>query len=338
VLLLAGIAFGGVFPAKLTFTVWVIILLAYIFIASVTPVWILLQPRDYLNSFLLYMIIIAGFIGVIAYRPEISLPAFTGFNVKNVGYMFPILFVTVACGAISGFHSIVASGTVSKQLDTKKDMQFVGYGSMLLEGMLAVIALITAGMLTQQNYMLSLSVGKPEEIFIKGIAAFTVKMGLPFEAGVSFCALVISAFALTTLDTAARLGRYTFQELFEVKNTNNSVLGNMYVATTITVGVAALFAFNKSGTMAIWPVFGSANQLLACLALLAVTAYFAKRKENNLFVKIPAVFMFLVTISAIAFLMAKNFTAKNYPLAILSFLLLATALYVVKLAKDKKVI
>ncbi|MBN2755223.1 MAG: carbon starvation protein A [Candidatus Goldbacteria bacterium] len=338
VLLLGAIAFGGIFPVKFTYTVWVIILFAYIFIASVTPVWILLQPRDYLNSFLLYMIIIAGFIGVIVYRPEISLPAFTGFNVKNVGYMFPILFVTVACGAISGFHSIVASGTVSKQLDSKKDMQFVGYGGMLLEGMLAVIALITAAMLTQQNYMLSLSVGKPEEIFIKGIAAFTVKMGLPFEAGVSFCALVISAFALTTLDTAARLGRYTFQELFEVKKTNNPVLGNMYVATIITVGVAALFAFNKSGTMAIWPVFGSANQLLACLALLAVTAYFAKRKENNLFVKIPAVFMFLVTISAIAFLMAKNFTAKNYPLAVLSFLLLATAVYVVKLARDKKVI
>nr|HPN64510.1 carbon starvation CstA 5TM domain-containing protein [Candidatus Goldiibacteriota bacterium] len=226
----------------------------------------------------------------------------------------------------------------SKQLDTKKDMQFVGYGGMLLEGMLAVIALITAAMLTQQNYMLSLSVGKPEEIFIKGIAAFTVKLGIPFEAGVSFCALVISAFALTTLDTAARLGRYTFQELFEVKKTNNPVFGNMYVATIITVGVAALFAFNKSGTMAIWPVFGSANQLLACLALLAVTAYFAKRKENNLFVKIPALFMFLVTVSAIAFLMAKNFAAKNYLLAVLALLLLGTALYVVKLARDKKVI
>ncbi len=337
-LLMAGIYIGTVFPLKFDYMIWVYILMAYIFAASVTPVWIVLQPRDYLNSFLLYMIIFAGAAGIIVYKPGISLPAFTGFKAENLGYIFPILFVTVACGAISGFHSIVASGTVSKQLDSKKDMQFIGYGGMLLEGFLAVVALITAAMLSREAYSLALSSGAPERIFINGLASFMLKFGLPLEAGISFVALVISAFALTTLDTAARLGRYTLQELLDKGEGKKSPFANMYAATAITVGVSAAFVFNKGGTLAIWPVFGSANQLLACLALLAVTAYLTKKSINNMFVKIPAIFMLAVTLSAIGLLAFKNFMSGAYMLSVIAALLMITAVFAVIIALRRKLL
>jgi len=337
-LLLLGIYIGGILPLKLSYTSWIFILLAYIFIASVTPVWILLQPRDYLNSFLLYMIIFAGIAGILVYRPGIALPAFTGFKVENAGYIFPILFVTVACGAISGFHSIVASGTVSKQIDSKKDMQFIGYGGMLLEGVLAVVALVTAAMLSGEAYKAALASGAPEQIFINGLAAFMKKMGIPLETGISFVALVISAFALTTLDTAARLGRYTLQELFDSGDGKKHPVSNMFAATAITIGVSAAFVFNRGGTLAIWPVFGSANQLLACLALLAVTAYLSKKSINNLFVKIPAIFMFFVTLSAIAVLAVKNLRSGAFMLSGIATMLFITALFAVIIAVRKKLL
>ena len=328
VLLFGAIAAGLAWPLSLSYNTWIIILLAYIFIASVTPVWILLQPRDYLNSFILYVILLVGVLGVVFYRPEIKADAFTGFFDKDLGWLFPILFVTVACGAVSGFHSIVASGTTARQIDKESDSQFIGYGGMLLEGVLGVLALITAIMLAKNDF--SVAVGNPGAVFASGFGLLASKIGLPEETVTTFAALGISAFALTTLDTATRLGRYTFQEFFEgSKGRAAKIAGGRAVSTIITVGAASLLIFNKGGTMSIWPLFGSANQMLASLALLTVTAYLAHKSIKNTFVKIPMVFMFIVTISAMGVLVQQNFIKHNYPLVVIAVILFFTAAYIV---------
>ncbi|MFV0499676.1 MAG: carbon starvation protein A [Bacilli bacterium] len=299
----ASIYIGTRFGINLSTTTWTIIILAYIFIASVTPVWILLQPRDYLNSFLLYAMLAGAIIGLLFYRPDIELPAYTGFNI-NGNYLFPILFVTVACGAISGFHSLVGSGTTAKQLNSEKDAKLVGYGAMLIEGVLAVIALITVSYVAKGTFATGTA---PTVIFADGVGEFMTKIGIPKEFGVTFISLSVSAFALTSLDTATRLGRFIFQEFFENKkgaDNKDSMLSNKYVATTITVLAGGLLCV--AGWQKVWPIFGSANQLLAALALLVLAVWLKQTGRDNKMIIIPMVFMVLVTMFALVLLVKSN--------------------------------
>ncbi|WBW98271.1 carbon starvation CstA family protein [Oceanirhabdus sp. W0125-5] len=289
---------------------WIVILLIYITIASVAPVWILLQPRDYLNSFLLYAMLAGGIVGLIFTRPELKLDGFTGFNLGNGKLLFPILFVTVACGAISGFHSLVGSGTSSKQVNSEKDIKMIGYGSMLIEGVLATLAIITAAYLTKGELA---QTGNALAVFSNGLGNFMAGFGLKFELGRDFTALAISAFALTSLDTATRLGRFIFQEMFSFKNEKiQKTISNKYVATVITVVLGGLLAYK--GWLTIWPIFGAANQLLAALALLALAVFLRNMGKEHRMALIPTVFMFIVTQCALVVLILQklNVFSKDF--------------------------
>lgn len=297
-LLFLCIWIGYQFPfIKLAKSAWNIVLIIYIFAASTLPVWLLLQPRDYLCSFLLYAMLIGAVLGVLIVRPAMAIPASAGFKVGNQ-YLFPMLFVTVACGAISGFHSLVSSGTTSKQLDNEKDTKIIGYGAMLIEGLVAIIALISVGYIAKAE-------GTPAQIFAAGVAEFMSKFGIPVAVGKVFVTLAFSAFALTSLDTATRIGRYMFQEMTTKADGEKNALNNMYVATIVTVGLSALLL--SFGYQKIWPIFGSANQLLAGLSLIAVSAWLAKSGRKNYSTVIPMVFMFAVTLTALLMVAKNNF-------------------------------
>lgn len=322
---------------KLSKSAWSIILLIYITIASIAPVWILLQPRDYLCSFLLYTMLIGGILGIVFAVPSFTeIPMFAGFNIGGQT-LFPILFVTVACGAVSGFHSLVSSGTTSKQIKSEKDTQLIGYGAMLIEGVVAVIALIAVGCVA------SAEGSTPAQVFSLGLATFMNKFGLPLEVGKVFIILTFSAFALTSLDTATRIGRYIFQELSEDSSVNiKKFFGNIYTSTLITVGLSALLM--NYGYAKIWPIFGSSNQLLAALALLAVTAWLANRKKKTIMTVIPMFFMFIVTLTALGTLIKKYIfvaSTTNYVLGIISIILFVLSIIliiecIISLRKSKK--
>jgi carbon starvation protein len=327
VLLFICIWLGLVFPLRLSYNTWVIILLIYIAIASVTPVWILLQPRDYLNSFLLYAMLIGGVLGLLLKHPKLQLPAVTSFDLGNYNLLFPMLFVTVACGAISGFHSLVGSGTTSKQLDNEKDVKIIGYGSMLIEGVLATLAIITAAYIGKDQ-LAELLKGSATNVFSNGLGDFMTSFGLPFETGKSFVALAISAFALTSLDTATRLGRFIFQEMFDGEKTaaSSNPFTNKYVSTIITVilgGGLTFFGWRK-----IWPIFGSANQLLAALALLSLAVFLKKQGKEHRMASIPTVFMFGVTLVALVLLIMgrMNDLANNWILILIALVLIVLAI------------
>lgn len=332
VLLFIAIYLGLQYPLNLSFNTWLILLTIYIFVASTTPVWILLQPRDYLNSFLLYFLMIGGFIGVFIASPEIHLEAYTSFN-QDIGMMFPLLFVTVACGAISGFHSLVASGTTSKQLDSEKDAKLIGYGGMLIECSLSILAIITAAILTKSQYADAISNGGPVALFSAGVGSFMSQLGIAVSTGTTFAALAVSAFALTSLDTATRLCRFTFQEFFSpVKGEKASVLNtNRFIGTTVTVAVGASLAFSGKWEL-LWPLFGTANQLLAALALLAVSLWLAARGIRYGFTMIPMVFMFAVTITALVVLLKKYYLESQFLLLLFTIGLLVVAVMLIVLA------
>lgn len=317
------ILIGFYFPVvKLSKTGWDIVLIIYIALASILPVWILLQPRDYLCSFLLYAMIIGGFLGVIFTAPTLKLPAYIGFSVNNQT-LFPFLFVTVACGAVSGFHSLVSSGTTAKQIKSEKDTQLIGYGAMLIEGLIAVLALISVAYVAKAE-------GSPAIIFANGIATFMHTLGLPLETGKVFITLTFSAFALTSLDTATRIARYLFQELFDdAKEPLKKIFGNMYVATGITILLSAILL--SYGYDKIWPIFGSSNQLLAALSLLAVSVWLAKLGKKTIMTIIPMIFMFIVTLAALGLLVKTNlFTSTpNYTLGIIAIVLLILAIIII---------
>ena len=328
-LLFLSIPAGNLYPLKLNPIYWQLILFVYIFIASTIPVWILLQPRDYLNSFFLYALMFGGLVGVFFANPNINIPAFNSFHLDKVGYLFPALFVTVACGAISGFHSLVGSGTTSKQLNVETDSRIVGYGGMLIEGLLAVLSLTAVASMMNKEFLDILINKGPVPAFSLGVARFLNAIPLiniPIESGQTFTALAVSAFALTSLDTATRLARFMFQEFFESnKKGKNSILQNRFIATGITVFIGAFFTLSGK-TMAIWPVFGSANQLLAALALLSITVWVAKLGKNNLFVLIPTIFMFAVTLTALGMLIYQNLFLSNYTLSVISILLFSLSI------------
>ncbi|MGN0390773.1 MAG: carbon starvation protein A [Wujia sp.] len=302
VLLVAGVAIGLNCPIYLTRETWHLLIFAYIVVACVVPVWALLQPRDYLNSYLLIFMILAAIIGVFVSNPACNLAAFNGFNV-NGQYLFPILFVTIACGAVSGFHSLVSSGTASKQIKNEKNMLPVSFGAMLMESMLAVIALIAVASFADGEAAAQGLTTQPQ-IFAGAIANFLTAIGLPYSLVFTLINLAVSAFALTSLDSVARVARLSFQEFFmdsdtDEKNMNPvlKVLTNKYFATIITLVLAYLLA--KVGYAEIWPLFGSANQLLSVLALVACAVFLKKTKRQGVMLWVPMFFMMAVTFTAL---------------------------------------
>ncbi len=310
ILLAVCVAIGLAFPIELPKTFWIIFVFVYIMIASVTPVWILLQPRDYLSSFLLYFMMIAAVIGIFGAHPTIRIPAYIGFHVGN-NYLFPTLFITIACGAISGFHSLIGSGTTSKQLDNEKDALLVGYGSMLIECVLGVISLIAVATLTTDGQFAAAGFGSPTVVFASAISGFFAQLGLSegaVSATYTIIALAVSCFCLTSLDTATRLGRFMFQELFAGTNAGKKMkLENMYVATVITALCG--FALCLAGYAKVWPLFGACNQLVAVPAFLAIGTYLKKQGKNNKMLHIPIIFMSCATIVSLIFSFKNNMMA-----------------------------
>ena len=307
-MLVAAVTLGLHFPIYLSREVWHVIIFAYILIACVVPVWALLQPRDYLNSYLLIFMIAGAVIGVFAANPSCNLKAFTGFNVDGQ-YLFPILFVTIACGAVSGFHSLVSSGTASKQIKNEKNMLPVSFGAMLMESMLAVIALIAVASFAQGEAAAQGLTTQPQ-IFAGAIANFLSVIGLPHSLVFTLINLAVSAFALTSLDSVARVGRLSFQEFFmddDVDEDNMSIflkiVTNKYFATILTLVLSCLLA--KVGYAEIWPLFGSANQLLSVLALVSCAVFLKKTKRQGAMLWIPMVFMMAVTFSALGMTIVK---------------------------------
>ncbi|OGW99703.1 MAG: hypothetical protein A3I73_03475 [Omnitrophica bacterium RIFCSPLOWO2_02_FULL_45_16] len=275
---------------------WAIALIVYCFIASVAPVWMLLQPRDYLSSFLLYSSILVGFVGIVFGGLPLKYPAFTSWASPDIGPMFPFLFVTVACGAISGFHSIVASGTSSKQIKKDTSALPIGYGAMLVEGLVAVIALSTIMMIDVGDPLIKRA---PLVVYGAGMARFFSVFGIPAKYGNSFGILALSTFILTTLDTATRLARYILQEFFGMEGKNTR-----YLATAVTLCLPAIFVLislkDSSGAIVpawkiIWPVFGATNQLLAGLALMVAAVWLKKKGKPIWFVIAPMIFMLVMT-------------------------------------------
>ena len=307
-MLVAAVVIGLNFPVYLTRETWHLFIFAYIFIASVVPVWALLQPRDYLNSYLLIFMIVGAVVGIFVSNPSCNLQAFTSFNVDGQ-YMFPILFVTIACGAVSGFHSLVSSGTASKQIKNEKNMLPVSFGAMLMESMLGVIALIAVASFAKGEAAAQGLTTQPQ-IFAGAIANFLSAVGLPHNLVFTLINLAVSAFALTSLDSVARIGRLSFQEFFLDEGVTDDnmtpfqkVVTNKYFATVITLVLAFLLA--KVGYAEIWPLFGSANQLLSVLALVACAVFLKKTKRQGCMLWIPMVFMMAVTFTALGMTITK---------------------------------
>ena len=304
-------------PIYLSNTAWMWIIGVYILIASVAPVWILLQPRDYLSSFLLYAMMVIAAVGVIgagltgADAAHMDMPAFTGAydtiapTGTSLGYVFPALFVTIACGAISGFHSLVGSGTTAKQLDHERDAKPIAYGGMLIECALALISLSAVSFIW--NEYASGEIVTPTQVFATGISRMVAS--IPGLAGAqstisSLLVLTVSVFCLTSLDTATRLARYMFQEFwlepgqtYKDATGFKAILCNPFVATVITVVLGV--GLGMTGYSKIWPLFGAANQLLAALALLTVCAWLGNIGRNNKMFYIPMAFMLVVTLTSL---------------------------------------
>jgi carbon starvation protein len=285
-------------------TTWALILLAYCFVASITPVWALLQPRDYLSSFLLIACILGGLLGIVFGHHTFNVPAFHGFN-TSLGMLFPALFITIACGACSGFHSIVASGTTAKQLNNERNARPVAYGSMLVEGLLALIAvaaIVVAGG--------TLSGKAPTIVFAEGMGSFTGVLGLPHSLGTSFGLLALSTFLLTTLDTGTRLARYILEELFDTRGMLARVSATVVTLVLPMWLSLTQFADAEGAAVpvwrAIWPVFGATNQLLGALALLTVSVWLKRTGRRTFFTVLPMLFMFSVTLLALVQLVLRE--------------------------------
>ncbi|MDD6812079.1 MAG: carbon starvation CstA family protein [Lachnospiraceae bacterium] len=308
VMLIAAVAIGLVCPVYLSRSSWHLIVFAYVLVACVVPVWALLQPRDYLNSYLLIFMIAGAVIGVFVSNPTCNLNAFNGFEVDGQ-YLFPILFVTIACGAVSGFHSLVSSGTASKQIKNEKNMLPVSFGAMLMESMLAIIALIAVASFGEGEAAAQGLTTQPQ-IFAGAIANFLTVIGLPHDLVFTLINLAVSAFALTSLDSVARVGRLSFQEFFlddDVDRENMSpllrIVTNKYFSTILTLMLAYLLA--KVGYAEIWPLFGSANQLLSVLALVACAVFLKKTKRQGFMLWAPMAFMMAVTFTALGMTIVK---------------------------------
>lgn len=327
--------------------VWIAVLAIYIFAASVVPVQWLLQPRDYLNSYLLYGMLLLGLVSILAYNPDIKMSAFNGWEAVtadgNMTAMIPALFIFVACGACSGFHSLVASGTTSKQINSEKDMQKIGYGGMIMEGIIGVMALVAVMAMEPATFF---ELGKNQPMaFATGIASFATVLGIPEEYAKIFMSLAISAFMMTSLDTATRLGRFLWQELFmprtidksgqEIAEASSSMqpwrktITNTYVAAIIVVGASMLMAMSGSAA-SIWPIFGASNQLMAALTFLGITIYLMLKNSKWYIAVVPMIFMMVMSLWGVAQVVNQQW-GQNYVLVVAGVFLLAMAVLMILL-------
>lgn len=310
-LVFAGIWLGQQWPLTLGVGQpklgWNLLLLTYCLIASVMPVWALLQPRDYLSSFLLFGALAGAVVGIAAGGGQLPagvppLPALTAFSDSSLGLLFPAMFITIACGACSGFHAIVASGTTAKQLASESHARPVAYGGMLLEGVLALVAVGTVVLIGAQ----AARGQAPTFVFAQGIGHIFSAFGVPASLGAHFGALAISTFLLTTLDTCTRLARYVLEELFGLRHAG---VGTTLVATLASLALPAVLTqitlHLPDGTPApawrvVWPIFGATNQLLGALAMLVVAVWLRRENRRHAFIAVPMLFMFVVTTVALA--------------------------------------
>ena len=293
-------ALGMQFPLVAGKQTWSYITFIYIFFAAVTPIWILKQPRDYMTTFMFIAMIACAAIGLLVAHPAMNLPVFTGFNNAKLGTMFPILFVTVACGAVSGFHSLVSSGTSSKTVSNEKDMLKVGYGAMILESLLAVLALCVAGAAAAADG--TPAEGTPFQIFSRGVAGFISMFGISSHVATVFMTMCVSALALTSLDAVARIARMSFQELFSVDDMEHAegwrkLFCNIYFSTILTLVCG--YILTKVGYANIWPLFGSANQLLSALVLITLCVFLKVTGRSNKMLFPPLIIMLCVTFTAL---------------------------------------
>ena len=296
----AALALGMAMPLIAGKEAWIYITFIYIFFAAVLPMWLLKQPRDYMTTFMFIGMIAGAVLGLLVAHPTMNLPVYTGFNNASLGTLFPILFVTVACGAVSGFHSLVSSGTSSKTVSNEKDMLKVGYGAMVLESLLAVLALCVAGAAAAADG--TPAAGTPFQVFSNGVAGFFQMFGVPVYVAQCFMTMCVSALALTSLDAVARIGRMSFQELFSVDDMSKAegwrkLLCNTYLATIITL--AGGFVLTRIGYSNIWPLFGSANQLLSALVLITLCVFLKVTGRSNKMLFPPLIIMLCVTFTAL---------------------------------------
>ncbi len=304
VLLVAMFAVGMALPIYATKSAWIYIIMVYLFLASVMPMWLLMQPRDYMTTFMLLGMIIGAVLGVVVAHPSMNLNAFNGFTLGSGAskqMLFPTLFVTIACGAVSGFHSLVSSGTSSKTISNEKDMPMVGYGAMVVESLLGIVALVVVGAVAVNG---TKPAGTPFAIFSTGVAGFLEKLGVPVHVAIVFMTMCVSALALTSLDSVARIGRMSFQELFYGDSTDPAtmtpvqrVLTNKYFATVITLFFGYLLTLG--GYNNVWPLFGSANQLLAAMVLIAIAVFLKTTGRTGWTLYAPMFIMLAVTFTAL---------------------------------------
>ena len=300
VFIVLSFVIGANLPIILGKAAWSYITFVYIFFAAVLPMWLLKQPRDHMTTFMFVAMIAGAVVGLLVAHPTMNLPVFTGFTNEKLGTMFPILFVTVACGAVSGFHSLVSSGTSSKTVENEKDMLKVGYGAMILESLLAVLALCVAGAAAAADG--TPAAGTPFQIFSRGVAGFFEMFGVPAYAATVFMTMCVSALALTSLDAVARIGRMSFQELFSVDDMEHAegwrkLFCNTYFSTIITLAFG--FLLTQVGYANIWPLFGSANQLLSALVLVTLCVFLKVTGRNNKMLFPPLIIMLCVTFTAL---------------------------------------
>ena len=298
ILVIAMFVVGMEFPIYLDAQTWLYVIFAYCFIASIFPMWLLMEPRDYLSAFLLLGMVFSGVIGILMVDPVLNMPALVGFEVKDLS-LFPFLFVMVACGAVSGFHTLISAGTSSKTVDNERDMLSISYGAMLIESLLGIIALICACAAAENGV---LPQGTPFQIFAGSISGFFNVFGFPPEISACVVTMCVSALAMTTVDSVARIGRMSFQELFAPSENEKSTpvkrfLMNKYVATVATLIMAYFLCL--AGYMKIWPLFGAANQLLSSLVLISLTVFLRTTGRKGWMLYVPMTFMFISTMLAL---------------------------------------
>ena len=296
----AALGIGMNLPMVADKATWSYITFAYIFLASVLPMWLMKQPRDYMTTFMFAGMIIGATLGLVVAHPNMNLPVYTGFHNDNLGNLFPILFVTVACGAVSGFHSLVSSGTSSKTVANEKDMLKVGYGAMVLESLLAVLALCVAGAAAAADG--TAAAGTPFQVFSGGVAGLLEMFGVPVYVASCFMTMCVSALALTSLDAVARIGRMSFQELFSVDDMEHAegwrkLFCNTYFSTIVTLVFG--YILTQVGYSNIWPLFGSANQLLSALVLITLCVFLKVTDRENKTLFPPLIIMLCVTFTAL---------------------------------------
>jgi len=322
-----------------TATDWTWSLLTYAFIASVLPVWLLLQPRDFLNSLLLYLALGMMLIGFFILDPEWVAPAINP-NPEGAPPMLPFLFIVIACGAVSGFHGIVASGTTAKQLDKESDAPLIGYGGMIGESLLALLAVLatTAGAFSSRadwevfygSWSQAVGLHQKLGVFIQGNANFIHQLGVPLDYAAAFISVVVVGFAMTSVDTGARLLRFNIQEIG--KTINVKILDNRYLATLLAVSAMGFFAFfemdGKPAGLFLWTLFGTTNQILAGLTLLTVTIYLYRKKKPILYTLLPMLLVLGTTIAGMIMGMMSAIEKEQWTVAAVGFSIFALAVWV----------